>query len=305
MDIPIETGPWIALAIEYVPRTVGALVFLFAAWIAAGWARRAVRRGLERADFDPTLTTFFAGLARWAILIMAILASLGLFGVQTTSFAALIGAAGLTAGLAFQGTLSNFSSGIMLLATRPFEVGDYISAAGVSGTAKELQLFYTILDTPGNERIFVPNNQIFGDVIQNFTYHDVRRVGVDVGAAYGAAIDDTRAVLERAATSVEGGLEDPAPQVFLKALGGSSVDWQVRLWARTPEYWDVHQRLARAIKAEMDAAGIGIPYSTMDVHLVSTPDGGATTTDDEARIPEGDPRVEGPGTGLGPEAGPD
>ncbi|MFW6198918.1 MAG: mechanosensitive ion channel family protein, partial [Acidobacteriota bacterium] len=203
MDTAFDTGPWIALAIEYGPRILGALIFLIVAWILAGWTRRIVRRALERTEFDATLTIFFAGLARWGVLILAILACLGLFGIQTTSFAAVIGAGGLAIGLAFQGTLSNFSSGVMLLAFRPFEVGDFIKAAGVSGTVKEIQLFYTTLDTPGNERIFVPNEQISGGIIENFTHHDVRRVAVDVGADYGAPIDDTRAVLEKAVASVE------------------------------------------------------------------------------------------------------
>lgn len=255
------------LLIAYGTKIVGAIVFLLIAWIVAGWTKRTVIRRLESAEFDLTLGRFFASLSRWLVLVMALLACLGIFGVQTTSFAALIGAAGLAVGLAFQGTLSNFAAGIMLLVFRPFGIGDLVTVAGTTGKVVALELFTTSFDTADNRRIIIPNSLIFGETIENASYHPLRRVDVAVGADYNADVDRTREVLERAAASVEGSLETPAPQVFLKELGGSSVDWVIRIWCRSPEYWAVHEATVRAVKRHLDEAGIGIPFPQMDVHL--------------------------------------
>lgn len=267
MNFDLDPGTILRLVVPYALTVLGALVFLLVAWILAGWARRKVQRSLERSGFDPTLTLFFSATARWSVLVLAVLAALTMFGIQVTAFAAVIGAAGLAIGLAFQGSLSNFASGIMLLTLRPFAVGDMADVAGIRAKVVEIQIFHTIFDTPDNKRIFVPNAQIFDDVIENETYHDVRRLDVPVGADYDASIDETRAALERAIQDVDGVLEDPAPQVYLKGLGGSSVDWVVRAWAPTSDRWPVREALVQAVKARLDEAGIGIPYPNMDVHL--------------------------------------
>jgi len=255
------------LIVQYATKLAGAVVFLLLAWIAAGWSRRIVRRALERASFDSTLTLFFANVARWLVLLLALLACLGIFGIQTTSFAAVIGAAGLAIGLAFQGALSNVAAGVMLLIFRPFSVGDVVNAGGVIGKVTEIQLFTTTFDTPDNRRIIVPNALIFGQTIENVTHHDQRRVNVDVGTDYSADLDHVRQVLEAAIPGIPGVLEEPAPQVFLSALGGSSIDWQVRVWCNTGDYWDVHQATVRGVKRALDEAAIGIPFPQMDVHL--------------------------------------
>lgn len=268
-----EPAVLINLIVPYAIRMAGALAFLLLAWTLAGWAGRATSKALKRARVDLTLTLFFTGTARWAVLIMGSLAALAAFGIQITAFAAVIGAAGLAVGLAFQGTLSHFASGIMLLVLRPFAVGDVVTAGGVRGTVTEIQLFSTTFDTPDNRRIFVPNSRIFGDVIENDTYHATRRVDVPVGAEYSADIDATRAALTRALERVDGIREEPAPQVYLKELGGSSVDWVVRGWCATADFWEVRQELVRAVKLELDAAGIGIPFPQLDVHLDGTPGG--------------------------------
>lgn len=260
------------MVIEWSVRLGGAILFVLLSWIVANWTRRAVRRGLERADFDATLTLFVASASRWAVLAMALLACLGIFGIQTTSFAAVMGAAGLAIGLAFQGTLSNVAAGVMLLVFRPFKVGDLVNAGGVTGTISEIQLFTTVFDTPDNRRIIVPNSLIFGQTIENVTHHDTRRVNVDVGTAYAADLDRTRATLEAAVRTVPGVLQDPAPQVFLKQLGASSIDWQVRVWCATVDYWSVHETLVRAVKMALDDAGISIPFPQMDVHLQKAPE---------------------------------
>lgn len=248
-------------------RVVGVLVTLFIAWVLSGWARRSIRRALGARNFDATLTKFFSNLARWAILIAAFIGVLGVFGIQTASFAALIAALGLAIGLAFQGTLSNFAAGIMLLVFRPFRVGDYVRVADETGTVEEVELFFTELKTVDAKRLIIPNSTILADAIENFTHHEVRRVTVSVGVDYSADLDRSREVLEGCVKNVEGALEDPAPQIFLSGLGDSSVDWQVRIWTTGDIYWDVHQRTVRAAKQALDEAGIGIPFPQMDVHF--------------------------------------
>ncbi len=248
-------------------RIAGALVALFIGWVVAGWARRSVQRTLEKRNFDLTLGRFFANMVRYLILVGVVLGVLGVFGIETSSFAALIAAGGLAIGLAFQGTLSNFAAGVMLLVFRPFKVGDVVSAGGVTGKVVEIELFTCEFATPDNRRIIVPNSAIFGSTIENVTHHPTRRVDVSVGCDYGADIDQTRSVLESSVTEVPGVLSDPAPQIFLDSLGASSVDWQVRVWCKTEDYWDVRQAATRAVKVALDKAAIGIPFPQMDVHL--------------------------------------
>lgn len=255
-----EVAPWGA-------KILGALVAMFVAWIVAGAVGRSVRRAGEKRELDATLTRFFASMAKNLILVAAIVAILGVFGIETSSFAAIIGAAGLAVGLAFQGTLGSFAAGVLLLVFRPFKIGDLISAGGETGVVQEIELFTTTLSTLDNQKIIVPNSKIAGDTIKNIGAYDTRRVDIDVGCDYDAAIDDCRAALTEALTMVDKTLDDPAPQIFLASLGASSVDWQVRVWCKTEDYWDVHEATIRAIHMKLGEKGIGIPYPQMDVHL--------------------------------------
>jgi small conductance mechanosensitive channel len=254
--------------LAYGLDVLGAVAVLIVGWIASKWARRITRKGMERRpDVDITLTKFFSNLIGWIVLAVAVIAALEMFGVQTTSFVALLGAAGLAIGLAFQGTLSNFAAGVMLLVFRPFKVGDAIKVAGETGKVDELGLFMTNLDTFDNRRIVIPNSNIFGSVIETITFHPTRRVDVSVGTEYPADLDKVRTVLESAAQNVPGRLDDPEPQVVLLELGSSSIDWQVRVWAPTSDFWTVRQATTRLVKKHLDEAGIGIPFPQMDVHL--------------------------------------
>jgi small conductance mechanosensitive channel len=263
----MDPRSYLDVLIEHAPKVVGVLLALFVAWIIANWTERAVRAGLEKRDFDATLTRFFAKLARYLILIGAVLGCLGVFGIQTASFAAVLAAAGFAVGMAFQGTLGNFAAGIMLLAFRPFKVGDFVEVNGETGTCEHIDLFTCEFRTLDNKKLIIPNGAVFGSTITNYTGYDTRRVDIDVGADYSASLDETRAVLEKAAASIPGMIQDPAPQVVLKALGGSSIDWQVRVWCKTEDYWDVWQATTRACKVSLDEAGIGIPFPQQDVHL--------------------------------------
>ena len=217
--------------------------------------------------FDETLTKFLAKLVRWGILLLVGLSCLSYFGVETTSFAAVIGAAGLAIGLAFQGTLSNFAAGAMLLIFRPYKVGDVVNVAGNIGKVFEIELFSTAIDTFDNRRFIVPNSEIYGSVIENITFHPVRRIEVEVGTSYAADLDQTRKVLGLAIDSVPQCVGDPEPTVVLTGLGASSVDWSVRAWARNDDYGEAKQALIRAVKMELDRAGIEIPYPHLDVQL--------------------------------------
>lgn len=265
--MPTLSESTITLITTYAVRVGGALLLLFAAWIIAAWLRRTIARNLEKTNFDITLTKFFGNGARYLLLIIAVLGCLEIFGVQATSFAAVLAAAGFAVGLAFQNTLSNFSAGIMLLTFRPFKVGDVVNVAGQTGKVDEIELFTTKIDTFDNRRIIVPNSAVFGNTIENITFHDTRRVDVSVGTDYPADLDETRKVLEAAAEGVPGRLPDQDIQVVLDSLGDSSINWQVRVWSKTSDFLAVKQALTRAVKMALDEADIGIPFPQMDVHL--------------------------------------
>lgn len=256
---------------DYAVRIVGVLIALFIANIVASMVRDSVRKNLEKRGFDLAVGRFLANLSRWALLTAAVVSCMGVFGIETTSFAAIIGSASLAVGLAFQGTLGNFAAGIMLLVFRPFTVGQFIKVAGMAGTVTEIDLFTTALDTSDNRRIIIPNGQVFGATIENVSHHALRRCDVSVGASYDADVDATRAVLEKVVAECKYRVDDKESAVFLGALGASSVDWTLRVWVKAEDYWAAFQDIMRNTKVEMDAAGIGIPYNTVDVHIVSEP----------------------------------
>jgi small conductance mechanosensitive channel len=263
----LDTNGWEHVALQMVLGAGLALIVIITAWTVSGWGSSLVRAAFDRIKFDETLSIFISKLVRWSILLLAGLTCLNFFGVETTSFAALIGAAGLAIGLAFQGTLSNFAAGAMLLIFRPYKVGDEVNVAGYTGTVREIELFTTAIDTPDYRRIIVPNSSIFGAVIENVTHHPVRRFSVGVGTAYSADIDETRRVLERAVRSVVQVAATPAPAVVLLELGASSVNWNVQAWAKREAYGDAKQAVIRAVKIELDESGIGIPFPQLDLHL--------------------------------------
>jgi small conductance mechanosensitive channel len=270
LDAGISPREWLVLAEYYGLRAALVIVLLTLAWTMAGWLTSVVKTSLLRLKFDETLTLFLAKLTWWGVMGLAALACLSKFGVETTSFAAVIGAGGLAIGLAFQGTLSNFAAGAMLLIFRPYKVADFVNIAGHLGRVAEIELFTTSIDTTDNRRIIIPNSSIFGAVIENITHNRNRRVEVLVGVSYSADIDETRRVLEEAAQATAGSLFDPPLEVILTDLASSSVNWSVRVWCRTPDYIKVKQALIREIKIHLDRAGLEIPYPQMDLHVRST-----------------------------------
>lgn len=244
-----------------------ALVLIVLVFIVASWAKKIVGKAVRKAKVEETLARFLSNMTRYAVLIAGGVAILGTIGVETASFAALLAAVGFAIGMAMSGMLGNIAAGIMLLFFRPFKVGDVVNAGGVMGKIFEIGLFTTVFDTPDNRRIIVPNNSIFGDTIENVSHHATRRVDVVVGTDYGADIDKAREVLLAAAKSSESVLQDPEPAVVLTGLGGSSIDWAVRVWVNSADFWAVKDRLTRDVKYALDNAEIGIPFPQMDLHI--------------------------------------
>ncbi len=258
---------WIELWTVVGWPVVQAIVLIVLVLFLSGWAKRITTGTLRRANVEETLARFFGNAAKWLLVVLGALAILSTFGVDTTAFAAVLAAVGFAIGMALSGTLANFASGIMLLIFRPFKVGDVVNAAGVTGKVDEIGMFTTTFDTFDKRRIIVPNGKIYGDTIENVTFHPVRRMEVPVGTEYPADIDQTREILERVVKSVEGSASDPEPQVFLADMGASSIDWKLRVWAHGDVFWDVRQRLVRDAKKALDEAGVGIPFPQRDVHV--------------------------------------
>ena len=254
---------------QYVIPAAIALGILFIGYLAAKVISRMVSSPIRK-RVDETLGRFVGRMVYYVIMVSILVAVLGRFGVQVTSFAAIIASAGFAIGMAFQGTLGNFAAGIMLMVFRPFKVGDVINAAGVKGKVNEIDLFTTTLDTPDNRRLIVPNTAITASTIENVTFHEDRRVEVQVGCDYSADIQRTREVLEQAAMSLQPYVlngHGRGYQVVLGTLGDSCVNWTVRFWTRAENYWAVQEELTAAVKNSLDAAGIGIPFPQMDINL--------------------------------------
>lgn len=251
----------------WTPRIAGALAVLFFGWLFAGWAKSFTRKGLERSGVDQALVPFVSGVVHVTVVVMVGITAVSTLGVAASSFVAVIGAAGLAIALAFQGTFSNFAAGVMLLTFRPFQLEHFVEVGGQSGTVKEIGIFSCKMATPDNVEVRVPNSQIFGNTIKNFSANDTRRIDLVVGVGY----DDDLGVAVRTCQDVVTAdprvLAEPAPQVAVSEMGDSSVNLVVRPWVKTSDYWATRFDLTRALKEQVEAAGCSIPYPQRDVHL--------------------------------------
>ena len=266
-----EAGRWVALAqdlvAQYGLKVLAALAILvIGRWVAKG-LRRMVRRMLERGNTDPMIVGFVSSIAYVALMAFVIVAALSQLGIQTTSFIAILGAAGLAIGLALQGSLANFAAGFLMIVFRPFKVGDFIEAAGIAGSVEAIEIFTTTLKTPDNKIIIVPNAKISGDNIINYSAQERRRVDLTVGASYDADIRKVRDVLEGIVADDKRIHTDPAPFIAVSELADNSVNFVVRVWTDTAEYWNVYFNMTEQVKLRFDEAGIGIPYPQRDVHV--------------------------------------
>lgn len=254
---------------SYLWPAVQVVLLVVIGYMVAKFVARIISQPV-RNRVDETLGRFVQKLVYYAIMISIVVAVLGKFGFQVTSFAAILASAGFAIGMAFQGTLGSFAAGIMLLVFRPFKIGDVISAAGVTAKVNEIDLFNTTFDTPDNRRFIVPNAQITSGIIENISHHSQRRVDVSVGCDYGADLKQTRDVLTKAAEAIGEKViqgEGRGIQVVLNGLGDSSINWTVRVWTTAEDFWAVKEELIEHVKNHLDSAGIGIPYPTMDLNV--------------------------------------
>ncbi len=259
-----------SLVAAYGLSVVGAIVVLIVGWMLSGWLSRMVGKLLSRTEkVDETLRRFLVSLVRYLVLIFTVVATLNQFGVQTTSIIAVLGAASLAIGLALQGTLSNVAAGVMLLLFRPFKVGDYVQAGGLAGTVKEINLFVTELATPDNVQILVPNSQIWGGAITNYSFHQTRRCDLVLGISYEDDLEKAVAIVEEMAKADSRVHDDPAPQIVIGELADNSVNLVIRLWCNAGDYWPLKFDMNRELKLRMDKEGISIPYPQRTVHVVT------------------------------------
>lgn len=256
-------------------KVILALVLLLAGRIVAGWVRGLLRKGLERGAVDRTLVPFLASLGYYTVMAVVVVAVLGIVGVETASLIAVLGAAGLAIGLALQGTLSNLAAGVMLLAFRPFGVGDYVEAGGVAGSVQAIGLFTTIMNTPDNVRITVPNSTVWGGTVKNFSVNENRRIDLVMGIDYGNDIGVAIRAIHDVVARDDRVLAEPALQVAVSELADSSVNIVVRPWCRGADYWAVRFDLTRALKEGLEEAGCSIPFPQRDVHIHQVAGGSA------------------------------
>ena len=277
MDTSIltETGQETAnQAIEMISawgmQVVGAIALLVVGSFVAGRAGKVTRRALERGKLDAQLVPFFGQLVHYFVLAVVIIAVLQLFGIETTSLVAVIGAAGLAVGLALQGTLSSFAAGVLLLVTRPFKIGNFVSVAGSTGSVVEITLFSTTLNTPDNIQIVIPNSKVYGTTITNFSANEIRRIDLVIGISYDDDIGQAMSVIEGILAKEEMLLADPAPTIAVSELADSSVNLIVRPWVNSKDFGAARGSVMRALKEGIEAGGCSFPYPQQDVHVVST-----------------------------------
>lgn len=255
------------LFVQYGVNIISALIILFIGNIVVKAISNSVSKVLEKKQMDPAVVHFIGSLVRYLLFVIVLIAALGRVGVQTASVVAVIGAAGLAVGLALQGSLSNFAAGVLIVAFRPFKAGDYVEINGVAGSVESIQIFQTILTTPDNKMIVVPNSSVIGGAITNYSRHATRRIDYVIGVSYKADLKKTKEVITRVLEAETRLLQTPAPTVGVVALADSSVNFVVRPWVKTDDYWAVYFDLLQAIKEGLDEAGIEIPFPQMDVHL--------------------------------------
>ncbi len=270
--IVLETDPTLAekavdATVTYGMSVLAAVIILIVGLWVAKKVAALFRAALTKKEVDPTLIGFFANMVHAAIAVFVVIAAISKLGVQTTSFVAVVGAAGLAVGLALQGSLSNFASGVLLILFKPFRVGDFIKAGGEAGVVVEVGILATELKTPDNVKIILSNSQIMSGSITNFSAHDTRRCDMVVGVSYKDDLNKAKQIIESLLAADARVLKEPAPQVAVSNLGESSVDFVVRPWVNAADFWAFKFDFTQAVKEQFDAEGVSIPFPQRDVHL--------------------------------------
>ncbi len=276
MEAPIADGlhkvsDWLNsnsdLLIQYGVNIVSAILILIIGNMIVKGVAGSVAKVLQKKQMDKAVIEFIHGLVRYVLFVIVLIAALGRVGVETASVVAVIGAAGLAVGLALQGSLSNFAAGVLIVAFRPFKSGDYVEVSGVAGSVESIQIFQTILRTPDNKMVAVPNGAIIGGAITNYSRHATRRVDLVIGVSYNSDLKKTKQVIREALEKDSRILKDPDMTIGVTALADSSVNFVVRPWCKTEDYWNVYFDSMQSIKEALDENGIEIPFPQMDVHL--------------------------------------
>jgi len=267
---PDTYGPYVELALGYALQLLGALLIFLIGKRVAKALGSVTNKAMAKYGVDETLTKFVSSSVYFALLVVVIMAALGQLGIETTSFMAILGAAGLAVGLALKDTLANVGAAVIILIFRPFKVGDFVEAGGATGTVESISLFTTTISPVDNRTIIVPNAAITAGNIVNFSNKAQRRIDHVIGIGYNDDLKKAKEVLYGVIHDDPRTLADPAPLVAVSELGDSSVNFTVRAWVKSEEYWDAYFGMLEAIKLALDANGITIPYPQMDVHLDST-----------------------------------
>ncbi|MDH5358016.1 MAG: mechanosensitive ion channel [Gammaproteobacteria bacterium] len=258
-----ETG---SVILQWLTSIVFAIAIVVIGRTVVKWLVKLIRKIMVRADLDPILINFASSIANAVMLLFVFIAALDQLGVNTTSLIAVLGAAGLAVGLALQGSLQNFAAGVMMIVFRPFKDGDFIEAGGVTGVVEHISIFSTIMKTGDNREIIIPNGQIYSSAITNFSARDTRRIDMVFGIGYDDDMLVAKQIMEDILQEHELVLDDPAPAVAVAELADSSVNFNVRPWVNSGDYWGVRSDLIEKIKLAFDSNGISIPYPQMDVH---------------------------------------
>ncbi|HAS3150673.1 TPA: small-conductance mechanosensitive channel MscS [Vibrio cholerae] len=276
VEVPIvesfnQVNTWLTnnsdLLIQYGVNVISAILILFIGNLVVKGVAGSVANVLKKKEMDKAVVDFIHGLVRYTLFIIVLIAALSRIGVQTASVVAVIGAAGLAVGLALQGSLSNFAAGVLIVAFRPFKSGDYVEIGGVAGSVDSIQIFQTVLKSPDNKMVVVPNSAVIGGAITNYSRHETRRVDMVIGVSYKSDLQKTKRVLRETLEKDPRILKDPDMTIGLLTLADSSINFVVRPWCKTSDYWAVYFDSMQAIKEALDANGIEIPFPQMDVHL--------------------------------------
>lgn len=273
MDFDIKKINIEALILTHGLRVVYALIALIVGWFLANFINRLIKKALTTSIHDVALANFLSSLVNVALKILLFIIVASILGINTTSFAAILGAAGLAIGLALQGSLSNFAGGVLIILLKPYRIGEFIEAKGMSGTVKSIQIFYTLLNTVDNKLIIVPNGELSNSPITNYSREPIRRVDITIGISYGDDIKTAKEIMSNSATAhplvlKEGEEKAPSnPIIVVTSLGDSAVNIAVRSWAKTEDYWSVHNDLIEELKYKMDEADIEIPFPQRTVWM--------------------------------------
>ncbi|MEK6186776.1 small-conductance mechanosensitive channel MscS [Vibrio cholerae] len=276
VEVPIvesfnQVNTWLTnnsdLLIQYGVNVISAILILFIGNLVVKGVAGSVANVLKKKEMDKAVVDFIHGLVRYTLFIIVLIAALSRIGVQTASVVAVIGAAGLAVGLALQGSLSNFAAGVLIVAFRPFKSGDYVEIGGVANSVDSIQIFQTVLKSPDNKMVVVPNSAVIGGAITNYSRHETRRVDMVIGVSYKSDLQKTKRVLRETLEKDPRILKDPDMTIGVLTLADSSINFVVRPWCKTSDYWAVYFDSMQAIKEALDANGIEIPFPQMDVHL--------------------------------------